>query len=283
MLFKTVPEDFYGRLDRFLRRYFPHIPQSILEKGLRKGEVRLNKAKSKSNARVVPGDIVSYPPSFDVFLAVDHTRIKDPFLYEKFRSYIVYENEEFCVINKPAGIASQGGSNVICDIDRMANSGHVTHFLVHRLDKGTSGLLLLAKNSITANVFMHQFRERKIQKYYLAYVERKPAQDSGIIDLPLYSAGESVCVNYQNGKSAITRYRVVGKVGEMVCLLLKPYTGRKHQIRVHLKEGLGLPIIGDEKYGAPPGKRLFLHAYQIKIPYGRGKTLTINSRYQESI
>ena len=297
---KVVPFNFQGRLDRFLRRYFPHLPQSLLEKHIRKGEVKKNHKRTKSHERVFENDIISYPTNFETFISIDDGRIKDPYLYEQFQKLKVFENEEFCIISKPYNIASQGGSKIKYSIDDMANAGANPYFLVHRLDKQTTGLLILAKNSVTANVFMHQFREKKIQKYYIALVSQRPEKDSGVIDLPLIDAqrhfeksegssssplsGSSrpikpldngrehdvdtqVIVDFAKGKESRTRYRLIGPVGAYFALILKPYTGRKHQIRVHLKEGLNASIVGDEKYGGISEKRMYLQAYKVKLPH----------------
>ena len=277
---KIVPFDFEGRLDRFLRRDFRHLPQSLLEKYIRKGDVKVNHKRVKSSARILGDDVVSYPEVFETFAPIDTGRKKDPHLFKKFEELLVHENYEFCAINKPYNIASQGGSNVKYSIDDMANAGSLPYYLVHRLDKHTSGLLLLAKNSVTANVFMHQFREKKIQKYYVALINMKPEKESGVIDLPLTDDFDTnVKVSFSEGKEARTRYRLVGKVGDYYCMILKPSTGRKHQIRVHLKEGLNAPIVGDERYGGIREKRMYLHAYKIKLPRRDDQKLVIKIPY----
>jgi len=266
---QIVPDDFYGRLDRFLRRFFAHLPQSILEKYLRKGDVRVNKQKTQSDYRLEPGDVVTYPELFETFTPPTEGRIKDAFLHEKFKECIIYENDEFCVINKPYDIASQSGSKVKYSVDDMANAGANQYFMVHRLDKQTTGVMVMAKNAVTANVFMHQFREKKIQKYYIALLHQQPEYDSGVIDLPLLD-GDSVMVDMYDGKPAVTRYRIIKEEQGYYWVLLKPYTGRKHQLRVHMKEGLNLPIVGDSKYRGVAAERMFLHAYKIKIPVKDG-------------
>ena len=263
---KIVNYAFQGRLDRFLRRYFPYLPQSLIEKHIRKGEVKKNNKRTKSSDRVFENDIVAYPQIFETFVSYENTSLKDPYLYEQFQKLKVFETQEFCVIKKPYNLATQGGSKIKYSLDAMANAGPHQHFLVHRLDKHTTGLLILAKNPITANVFMHQFREKKIQKYYLALIKKRPLKDSGLIDLPLYDAEAKVTVDFEKGKVAKTRYRVLGQYGDVYVILLKPYTGRKHQLRIHLKEGLNTPIIGDEKYEGMHAQRMYLQAYKVKIP-----------------
>jgi len=248
----TVPQNFKGRLDRFLRQYFPKLPQSLIEKSIRKKCVLVNRKKQKSNYCVIEGDIVSYHINFETFEETDES-FKDPHLHNQFLDMIVYENEDLCVISKPYNVASQGGTNVKYSIDQMANAGNQTYFLVHRIDKKTTGLLVLAKNRLVANTLMHQFKNKLIQKYYIALTDIKPFPESGVINTPLYNT------------DAQTRYKYVRKIGPYYMLLLKPYTGRKHQIRLHLQD-INSPIVGDETYGGIKEKRMFLHAYKIKIP-----------------
>ncbi|USO02426.1 MAG: RluA family pseudouridine synthase [Alphaproteobacteria bacterium] len=256
----TVPKYFIGRLDRFLREQFKNLPQSLLEKSIRKKLILVNQKKEKSNHQVSDGNVITYPPSFEAFKAVSE-KSKDLHLYQKFLKLVVYENEEFCVINKPYNIATQGGINVKYSINDMANASDKTYFLVHRLDKKTTGLLILAKNKLAANTLMHQFKNKEIQKYYVALTDKKPHPASGVTDLPLHDV------------PAKTRYRYIGKTENYHAILLKPYTGRKHQIRLHLA-AIKIPIVGDDIYHGAHADRMYLHAYKLKIPYNN-KSLTI--------
>jgi len=259
----TTPKEFSGRLDRFLRKSFPALPQALIEKSIRKKCILVNHEKQKSHCTLKEGDVISYPTSFETFRATQE-KMQDPHLYQQFLNMIVYEDDDICVINKPYNIASQGGKNVKYSIDDMANAGNKTYFLVHRLDKETTGLLILAKNSLSATHLMHQLQRKHLKKYYVAITHIKPNPTSGVIIQPLHDV------------SAATRYRYIKQIGSYHALLLKPYTGRKHQIRLHLKDVLTTPIIGDKKYGGLEHKRMLLHAYKLKIPM-KHKMLTIKT------
>ena len=201
---------------------------------------------------------------------------------------IIYKDDNLIAIDKPCNIATQGGSkinfNIDCALKFLKFEKTQNPMLVHRLDRATSGILLLARNSKTAQILTDHFRNKTITKTYLALVKGIPKQQSGKIDIPLLKKyqnnQEKVYADKENGKEAITFYKVIKQYQDHCLLELKPITGRTHQIRVHLKE-IGHPIIGDFKYAGNKNlvkgskKRLHLHAYQIQIEDFYGKKLQI--------
>ena len=247
-----------SRLDRCIRRLLGNINQAILEKYLRSGEILLENEKVKSSIKVKAGQYIYYSNH----ITFNQEYKKDSFslnskkyyldLYEKI---IIQQNIKYLAINKPNGLSVQGGSSQNIHVDDMLkcvfNNINVPK-LVHRLDKDTSGVLLIAKDHLAAKELSAYFREHKIVKTYLALVSPCPKTNSGFIDLPLIKSGvdgtQRVTVDKEMGKQAITEYKVLDKVGARVALVaLYPKTGRTHQLRVHL-EHIKAPIVGDNKY-----------------------------------
>lgn len=257
-------EDYPIRLDRYLKQHFKYLPQSLIEKSIRKKNILLNQNKTSSNIRLQKGDNISFP---DSFLQFKQENIKgDSSLFEKFKEWIIYEDHKICVINKPYNLSTQGGQKVKYSIDLMANSGDEKYYLVHRLDRYTTGLLLLAKTKAMASFLTSEFKARNIKKYYFTIVKNAPKSISGIIDFPILKKNiggtEKMVLDYENGQISKTRYRVVKKVKEGYMLCIKLYTGRKHQIRAHLALN-GMPVIGDKKYGGVEAEYMRLHAYKV--------------------
>ena len=247
-----------SRFDRCLRRLLGYINQPLLEKSLRQGLILLDKKKIKSSFKVNKGQIIFYSSeikfeNIDIKHYFDnHTKIYYRNLYNKI---FIKETEEYLAFNKPSGLAVQGGSSQKYHIDGMLRclfTENNTPKLIHRIDKNTSGLLLVAKNQQTAVKFSNYFQKRKIIKTYLAIVSPCPKNEKGIIDLPIYKGmlkgHQKMVVHHNRGKTAITEYKVLDKVSSSVALMaLYPKTGRTHQLRVHL-EYINSPIIGDKKY-----------------------------------
>ena len=254
-----VPNSENGsRFDRCLRRLLGYINQPLLEKSLRLGLILLDKKKTKSSFKVKTGQIIFYSSeikfeNIDIKKNFDNqTKIYYRNLYNKI---FIKETEEYLVLNKPSGLAVQGGSSQKYHIDGMLRclfNENNTPKLIHRIDKDTSGLLLVAKNQQTAMKFSNYFKKRKIIKTYLAIVSPCPKNENGTIDLPIYKGmlkgHQKMVVDYNRGKTAITEYKVLDKVSSRAALMaLYPKTGRTHQLRVHL-EHIDSPIIGDKKY-----------------------------------
>lgn len=284
--FLTVSEDDDGqRLDRWLKRY---IPFGLAQKLIRKGAIRVDDKKVKQDERISAGQIVRIPP-------VD---VPDPDAAKKTKRYrlnaqdaafikslVIYEDEYVLAINKPTGLAVQGGTGMERHVDGMLEAlktrKGVKPRLVHRLDKDTSGVLLLAKSADVARTLGKMFKARRIKKIYLALTAGAPEQNEGSIRAPLVKAGgpqkERIVVDDDDGRIAETDFIVLERAGKKAAsVAFWPRTGRTHQIRVHAADVLGCPIAGDGKYGGAEAriegldigrKRLHLHAARLILPH----------------
>ena len=297
MLNIKIPEKEHGtRLDRCVRRLLGQLNQSLLEKFLRSGMILLDGKKAKSSTRVSYGQEINYSQKLSFDKPYQVKKISE-YNETYYKNIFIKETSEYIAINKPSGLAVQGGSKQKFHVDDMlkcVSTDNISLKLVHRIDKDTSGLLLLAKENKVAKKFTSFFKDRKIIKTYLAIVSPCPNDDRGTIDLPLSKSGtkgyQRMSVDQNMGKRAITEYKVLDKVGSRVALIaLFPKTGRTHQLRVHL-EYINAPIVGDNKYrglsevftsshNLPEHKKLSqikwipnniknlqLHAYSIRIP-----------------
>jgi 23S rRNA pseudouridine955/2504/2580 synthase len=208
------------------------------------------------------------------------------------KNWILYQDSHLFVINKPSGLAAQGGSGMIRHVDGLLDVLKLKNGerprLVHRLDKNTSGVMLIARNRKAATWYTEVFKSKEAKKLYWALVVGKPKFDDGIISLPLIKAsgakGDKVMVNHEEGKFARTAYRILETAGQKVSwLAFQPVTGRTHQIRVHATEGLETPIVGDGKYGGAvsyvdglqSSKQMHLHARAIVLPKFSGGILEV--------
>lgn len=285
----TLPvEDSEGmRLDRWLRKHYPTLSQGIIEKLLRLGKIRLDGKKVTSGTRLSIGQLVEVPDTIDADAHKPLTpRLKPisvltPEDEHYIESMILWEDEEVLVLNKPAGLATQGGSKTVRHLDGLlsaygAKKG-VRYRLVHRLDRDTSGVFLVAKTSDSATFLGEAFRQGAVKKIYWAIVVGQPKPGQGTINAPLLKGGdgnqEKVAVN-KAGKPAITNYRTIKglqkrSVTEFAWLELSPETGRTHQLRVHLTY-IGCPILGDGKYGGQlataASREMHLHSRAITFP-----------------
>lgn len=275
------------RLDRWFQRHMPDVPHTILEKALRKGYIRLDKKRVRASQKVMTGQVITIPPLKRYTESREkNVRPVDAAMRASYAQQIaamlLYEDEHIIVLNKPAGIAVQGGKGITHSIDKMV-SAVFTHKgdqpkLVHRLDKATSGVLVIARNAMIANQLAQAFKTHSINKEYVAIVVNVPKKQEGHIDLPLLKMGtrfqqEKTLVSSM-GKVAHTVYQVKGraffKEKHMALLALFPKTGRNHQLRVHMA-AMGTPILGDGKYGRKIAyiddlsSRLHLHAYHLTI------------------
>ncbi len=248
------------RLDRWFKARFPSIKHGELEKLLRTGQVRVDGGRVKSNRRLAEGEKVRIPPISAKPGA--KARAAPSRQAEKFlRDLILYEDDAIIALNKPFGLAVQGGAKTERHLDGMldalAKHGERPR-LVHRLDRDTGGLLILARTRAAATVLGHAFQRRGVDKTYWALVAGAPRPRFGAIDLPVAKrmtrtgAGNQermVPAEEGDAKKAITDFQVVDEAGEGVAFLaLRPRTGRTHQLRVHCL-AIGAPIIGDGKYG----------------------------------
>ncbi len=269
----TVDDDYNdSRLDKWFKNKIINLPHSLLEKILRQNKVKVNKKKTKSSYRLQKGDLIEI---YDIskFKPVDK-REKIKYLPKKkemgvYDNYVIEDNENFIVINKPSGIPVQSGTKSFKNIiDILKNTKYFENskpFIVHRLDKETSGVLIIAKNRKYAQLFTSLFRIRKIHKTYLAIVYGK-------VDKSLKVMKDEL-IYYENNKKiiqkALANLKIIRSNEGFSFLELNPITGRKHQLRRQLLK-IGCPIIGDDKYYLNDRKKikiknLMLHAYKIKF------------------
>ncbi len=265
------------RIDRFLRKYFDDIPQSLIERNLRSGKIKLNKKKIKSSAKLQINDFIELY-NFEIKNKIKIRKVKfkpsDTIIKEN-EDFIIENNDDFIVINKQAGISVQGGTKSKKNlIDIFANSEIFKDdkpYSVHRLDKETSGVFLIAKNRPTAQLLTTLFRLRKVYKTYIAICHGEiTIKDKGSIKNNLIRFDETKKIV----ENAETYYEILDKNNNSTFIQLKPITGRKHQLRKQLFD-LGHSIIGDKKYNSykiqKNNKNLMLHSYEIKFKMNEKK------------
>jgi len=293
---QTVARDEDGvRLDRWFATHFPHVSFGHLQKMIRTGQVRVDKGRAKTSTRLEAGQVVRVPPLEDAPAKTAFAPVSNKDA-EYLRSLILYEDDDIYVFNKPHGLASQGGSGTKRHMDgllkSLPNKKGETPRLVHRLDRDTSGCLVVAKTKAAASHFGEVFRSRSARKIYWAIVAGNPQPKQGRISCFLSKQpttdGEQMVVveNGHPGAVHSTSYYSVTDLASrrFAWVTLKPVTGRTHQLRVHMAQ-LGTPIIGDPRYfnienweGAPGlGEGLHLHARRIALPLRSGKRLDISA------
>ena len=290
-----VEKDFHNtRFDRWFKNKVLDIPQGLIEKIIRKNQAKVNGKKTKSSYRVKENDII------EIF-NIDKIKKTEKNLItqyipsnterDKYDDFIIENNENFIVINKPAGIAVQSGTksfkNVVDTLRETKYFEDSKPFIVHRLDKETSGILIVAKTREYAQLFTSLFRIRKIHKTYLAVVYGEVSQDIKVLedDLVLYEKERKII------QKATSYIKILKNSSEYSLLELRPITGRKHQLRKQLYN-IGNSIIGDDKYYVKRGKNfvksknLMLHAYQIKFMINNVKynfTANFNTEFKDFI
>jgi len=244
--FKVKEKDEETRIDRWLKRNFSSLNQNFIEKNLRKGLIKINHNKIKANYKVIKNDIVNiFNYSKDDYPYIKknliHNKIpKD--LKKKFDESIIFQNRDFIVINKWSNIVTQGGNKKNISIDDIIKKISYNYNLVHRLDKETSGLLIIAKNLKTTKIFGKLFKEQKIKKIYLAICQGIPKNLDSIVKLRIINKS-----NLSNASQSITKYRVLKNKKKLSIILFRPLTGKTHQLRI-VSRYLNCPIIGDKKY-----------------------------------
>ena len=297
--FVDIDEDMAGqRIDNFLRNQLKNIPKSVIYRILRKGEVRVNKKRVKAEYKLAAGDVVRVPP---VTVSVEDEQPAAPVSTNlqkvaELESCILYEDDHMLVLNKPSGTAVHGGSGLkFGAIEALRALRPQARFLelVHRIDRDTSGILLVAKKRSALRHLQAQFREKTIQKYYFALVMGKWEAKCKAVNAPLLKndVNSIVRVNPQ-GKPSETRFKILESFKEATLIQASPITGRTHQIRVHVQY-MGHPIAWDDRYGDPRFdaytsqfgiKRLFLHAANIKFIHpGSEQTMEINAPLDKNL
>lgn len=276
------------RLDRWFRRHYPGLKHGRLEKLLRTGQVRVDGKRAQAGLRLAPGQRIRVPPQgdFDEAAAVEVKAGLNRADRDFVRSLVIYRDDDVIALNKPPGLAVQGGTGTARHVDAMLDALRFGQKerprLVHRLDRDTSGVLLLARSAKVAARLGRIFQTREVRKTYWALVVGQPEPSRGRIDLSLKKRagprGERMADGGRTGKRAVTLYRVLEHAGPTVAwLALWPLTGRTHQLRVHCA-AIGHPIVGDGKYGgagaylpaAHVARRLHLHARELALPHPSG-------------
>ena len=294
---RRVEDDEAGlRLDRWFKLHYPGLGFGHLQKLLRSGQIRVDGGRAKSDTRIQPGQMIRVPPMSVDAKSIDSrpltaNTMRDRHDSDVLAQMVVYEDEKVIVFNKPEGLAVQGGSGVSRHVDKMLEAwrdrkGEKPR-LVHRLDRDTSGILVVARTRGAAMSLTKAFRERETKKHYWAIVKGVPAKrDDGRISTYLKKEqtpdGDRMRIarhGEEGADHALSHYRVIDQVAQNFAWLeMEPYTGRTHQLRVHAAH-IGHPILGDPKYFEhdtnwefPGGvqKRLHLHARRIAIPHPDG-------------
>ncbi|GAB7220601.1 23S rRNA pseudouridine(955/2504/2580) synthase RluC [Vibrio comitans] len=295
--FVEIDSDMAGqRIDNFLRNQLKAIPKSMVYRIVRKGEVRVNKKRVKAEYKLQAGDIVRIPP-----VTLPATE-EAPALSTKLNKVselehcILYEDEHVLILNKPSGTAVHGGSGLkFGAIEALRALRPDARFLelVHRIDRDTSGILLVAKKRSALRHLQAQFREKTVQKYYFALVMGEWKSSIRKVTAPLLKNEVNSIVRVNpNGKPSETRFKIIEKLNNATLLQASPITGRTHQIRVHAQY-TGHPIAWDDRYGdrrfdAFTGKvgldRLFLHAANIKFIHpGTEKEMDISAPMENKL
>ncbi len=295
--FVDIDDDMAGqRVDNFLRNQLKNIPKSMIYRILRKGEVRVNKKRVKAEYKLEAGDVVRIPPVTIEDKPQDEAPNTKLNRVAELEDKIIYEDEHLLVLNKPSGTAVHGGSGLkFGAIEALRALRPEARFLelVHRIDRDTSGILLVAKKRSALRHLQAQFREKTINKYYFALVMGEWKSSCKVINAPLLKNEVNSIVRVNpNGKASETRFKILESFAQATLIQASPITGRTHQIRVHTQYA-GHPIAWDDRYGdrrfdAYTGSmgldRLFLHAANIRFVHPKTEQwLEINAPMDEQL
>ena len=289
---KVKAEDDGMRLNRWFMKYYPNLTLGRLQKLLRTKQIKVDGKRAETSLKLAAGSEVRVPPMDEQpETGANRSEIsrRDA---EFILSLVIYKDDNIIVLNKPSGLAVQGGTNTSRHVDGMLEALRFElnekPKLVHRIDKDTSGVLVLARNRTWADRLTKAFREHTLPKTYLALVNSCPKNPAGEIKAPLEKCGEKSLVG-PDGKPAATVYKTLDEVGSKFALVeASPLTGRAHQIRAHM-EYIGCPIVGDDKYfggekrqkyASIPDK-LYLHAYKIDLSALYNKKTVIKAALPE--
>ena len=302
--FTVSPDDDGIRLDRWFRRNLPEASFNLVSRWARTGQLRVDGKRAAPGARVEAGQTIRVPPAEPAPAA--RAKPERPALSEDEIAFVneivIHRDPQAIVVNKPPGLATQGGTKTRQHLDGLldglADEAASRPKLVHRLDKDTSGVLLLARTARAAAFFSKSFSGRTARKIYWALVAGVPSIEDGFIDLALAkqpgTGGEKMHVDEEEGLAARTRYRVIERAGNRAAWVeLQPLTGRTHQLRVHMA-AIGHPIVGDGKYGGQEAfltgtisRKLHLHARRLRIDHPDGDRIDVTaeppSHFAESL
>lgn len=284
----TVGSDDDGiRLDRWFKRHLPDASFNLVSRWARTGQLRVDGARATPSDRIVAGQVIRVPPA-EPPKAARPKRDRPPLSDDQIdfaRGLVIHQDAQAIVINKPPGLATQGGTRTEAHVDGLLDAlqfeAEGRPKLVHRLDKDTSGALLIARTARAAAAFSKNFSGRTARKIYWALVVGVPDIADGMIDLPIAkqpgTGGEKMHVSEHEGQASRSRYRVIEQAGNRAAWVeLQPFTGRTHQLRVHMA-AIGHPIVGDGKYGGKDAfltggvsRKMHLHARRIRIDHPDG-------------
>lgn len=283
------------RLDRWFKRHLPETSFNTVSRWARTGQLRVDGARATPGDRLQAGQTLRVPPPEAAITPARKAPSRPPLTPEQqefAQSLVIHRDAQAIVLNKPPGLATQGGTKTHDHVDRLLDGLNfeieTRPKLVHRLDKDTSGALLLARTARAAAYFSKHFSGRSARKLYWAIVVGVPDIDDGVIDLPLAkqpgTGGEKMHVDEAEGQPARSRYRVIERAGNRAAwVLLQPFTGRTHQLRVHMA-AIGHPILGDGKYGGQEAfltggvsRKMHLHARRIRIDHPDGGKLDVTA------
>jgi 23S rRNA pseudouridine955/2504/2580 synthase len=285
----VAPDEADLRLDRWFKRHFPKLGHGRLQKLLRTGQIRVDGKRAKTSHRLAPGEAIRIPPLDAPRTAPVKNQDQGLTAADRdfVQSLVIYKDDDLIAINKPAGLAVQGGTNTRRHLDGLLDGlkydADERPRLVHRLDKDTSGVLLLARNRLSAARMGDSFRHSDTRKLYWAATVGTPELSQGRVDAPLGKmpgrAGERVGVDEANGKRAVTLYHMMDQsAGRLAWIAFLPLTGRTHQLRAHAMV-LNTPILGDGKYGGADAfltgieipRQMHLHARRLVTPHPSGR------------
>ena len=259
-----ITKNYEVRLDKYLKTLYTSLTQGFIEKNIRKKNILINNNRTKSNYLVKVNDNLSIL-NFHEQIYKNKIIFKKNIKIEKkdlikFEKSIIFQNSDFLVLYKWADIATQGGSKINISIDHIIKQINLNYRLVHRLDKDTSGLLLIAKNLTFAKYFSSLFKQKKITKYYIALCEGNPKNNISQVSLNIKN-------KKQKFEDSLTNYKILYKKNGISQILYNPKTGKTHQLRI-VSKNLGCPIIGDKKYNIFSkfkNEKLMLHAYCLRF------------------
>ena len=293
----TVSEDDDGiRLDRWFKRHMPDVSFNIVSRWARTGQLRIEGKRATPGDRIEAGQTIRIPPPEAAPVQAPRPkRVREPLTAEEaelVRDMVIYKDQHAFVLAKPPGLATQGGTKTHQHLDRLldglADDSDARPKLVHRLDKDTSGALLVARTARAAGHFSKAFSGRTARKVYWALVVGVPSADEGMIDAPLAkqpgTGGEKMHIDEEAGLPAKTRWRLIDRAGNRAAWVeLQPLTGRTHQLRAHMA-AIGHPIVGDAKYGGAEAfltggvsRKLHLHARRLRIDAPGGGEIDVKA------
>jgi len=294
--FRVGTDDDGIRLDRWFQRHLPDVGFNIVSRWARTGQLRVDGARAAPGDRVAEGQSIRVPPAEPKATETAKPKRVRPELSDDQVAFaqglVIHRDAQAIVINKPPGLATQGGTKTEDHVDGLLDALEYEldqrPKLVHRLDKDTSGALLIARTARSAAFFAKAFSSRTARKVYWAIVMGVPSIEDGMVELPIAkqpgTGGEKMHVDEQEGLPSRSRYRVIERAGNRAAWVeLQPYTGRTHQLRVHMA-AIGHPIVGDGKYGGKEAflsgaisRKMHLHARRIRVDHPEGGRVDVRA------